>query len=95
MSDPADEGFEFLVEEVFPITGRGVVAAGRVVRGAVRSGEQLDVWQGDTLVVRSTASVEFINRRGADPSRVALLFRDASAELLRAGQVVRRADSPG
>ncbi len=36
-----DNGFELVVDDVFLITGRGVVVTGRVTRGMVRVGEEV------------------------------------------------------
>jgi GTPase len=85
-----DEDFILHVDEVFPITGRGVVATGVLRSGSLRNGDQVDVWQDGRLITTASARIEFTCRRTADPRTIALLFADVAPDDLRAGQVIRR-----
>jgi elongation factor Tu len=38
-----DKPFLMSVEDVFTITGRGTVATGRIERGVINSGEEVDI----------------------------------------------------
>ncbi len=40
---PVDQPFLMPVEDVFSISGRGTVATGRVERGAVKVGEEVEI----------------------------------------------------
>lgn len=77
--------FEMRVSEVFVLTGRGVVvASGQAVRGELRSGAEVQVWQDNLLLGTSPAHVEFHTR----PGTVAVALTDPGIRV-QPGCVIR------
>lgn len=80
MGDEADR-FQFRIDDVFTIPGRGTVVAGFIEQGVVRAGDRLQVirsdgTEGQVVVCRS---VEFVDRsswRPGDPAAVGLIVPD-------------------
>jgi len=83
-----DAGFEFVVEESFTITGRGVAVVGNLVAGELASGVPGYVrLMGRADVAVQRIDVEWALSQGVE--RVALLLRDLSIDQVPAGCVVR------
>ena len=84
--------FQFSVEDVFSITGRGIVVTGTVVIGAVRVGEKLLLHQSDgrTIPVEITAIEGFrkILKEALMGENVGLSIQGASKEAIRAGDMI-------
>ena len=81
------------VEDVFSITGRGTVATGRIERGIINSGEQVDILgMGAVQGLKSTVTgVEMFRKildRGEAGDNVGLLLRGIEKESIRRGMVI-------
>lgn len=81
MGGEAEDQFRFRIDEVFTITGRGIVVAGFIEQGAVRVGDRLRLVRsnGTEGPVVACRSVEFADRPGwrpGDPVTVGLIVPD-------------------
>lgn len=90
---PAATGeFRMTVEDVFFITGRGVVATGRVASGRVSVGDEVRVWCDDKQVatVTVTGMESFRRTRAAAEAgeNVGLLFKGVDRSGLASGDVL-------
>ena len=88
-----DLPFLMPVEDVFSITGRGTVATGRIERGIVNSGEQVDILgMGAKEGLKSTVTgVEMFRKildRGEAGDNVGLLLRGIEKDDIRRGMVI-------
>ncbi len=95
MSEEASsEDFVLSIVNVFTLTGRGTVIIGPIESGMIRSGESVEIWDGDVLVASVAVAVGGgLRGRGVDPRSIPLLLGDLDKDLLRAGQTVRRSAS--
>jgi elongation factor Tu len=87
-----DKPFLMPIEDVFSIKGRGTVGTGRIERGLVRVGEEVEI-VGLSIEVRKTVvtGVEMFNKtldEGQAGDNVGLLFRGVEKKDLERGQVV-------
>jgi len=93
---PIDKDFMMSVEDVFSITGRGTVATGRIERGVVKVGEEVEiVGLGDTKKTTITG-VEMFRKlldRGQAGDNVGLLLRGIEKEQIQRGQVIAKPGS--
>ena len=83
-------GSEFVVEDVFTITGRGQVATGRTTTGAMRIGDRVVVLRGSAQTGASTITGIEMFRKKADEAPVgtaAGLLLKPSVDLAR-GDVI-------
>jgi len=91
-----DKPFLMAVEDVFSITGRGTVATGRVERGTVKVGEDVEiVGLGDTRKTVATG-VEMFNKemeRGQAGDNVGILLRGINKDDVERGQVLAKPGS--
>jgi elongation factor Tu len=80
------------VEDVFSITGRGTVATGRIERGIINSGEQVDILGMGAENLKSTVTgVEMFRKildRGEAGDNVGLLLRGIEKTDIRRGMVI-------
>jgi len=87
-----DLPFLMPVEDVFSITGRGTVATGRIERGIVNSGEQVDILGMGAENLKSTVTgVEMFRKildRGEAGDNVGLLLRGIEKSMIRRGMVI-------
>lgn len=88
-----DLPFLMPVEDVFSITGRGTVATGRIERGVINSGEQVDILgmgakQGLKSVVTGVEMFRKILDRGEAGDNVGLLLRGIEKDDIRRGMVI-------
>jgi elongation factor Tu len=87
-----DLPFLMPVEDVFSITGRGTVATGRIERGVVNTGEQVDILgmgaEGLKSVVTGVEMFRKILDRGEAGDNVGLLLRGIDKESIRRGMVI-------
>ncbi|MCB2407050.1 elongation factor Tu [Hymenobacter lucidus] len=93
-----DLPFLMPVEDVFSITGRGTVATGRIERGIINSGEQVDILgMGAAPGLKSTVTgVEMFRKildRGEAGDNVGLLLRGIEKEAIRRGMVICKPNS--
>jgi len=91
----SSEDFVLSIVNVFTLTGRGTVVIGPIESGVIRSGESVEIWDGDALVCTVPVAVGGgLRGRDVDPRSIPLLLGDLDRNLLRAGQTVRRSARP-
>ncbi|MCX6292553.1 MAG: elongation factor Tu [Bacteroidetes bacterium] len=85
------------VEDVFSITGRGTVATGRIERGVINSGENVEIIGMQEKKLTSTVTgVEMFRKildRGEAGDNVGLLLRGIEKDDIRRGMVVAKPGS--
>lgn len=91
-----DKPFMMSVEDVFTITGRGTVATGRIERGVVKVGEEVEiVGMGDTRKTICTG-VEMFRKlldQGQAGDNVGLLLRGVEKKDIQRGHVIAKPGS--
>ncbi len=92
-----DKPFSMAVEDVFSISGRGTVATGRIERGKVKVGQEVDI-VGMTKEIKKTivTGVEMFRKEldeGQAGDNVGLLLRGVEKEDIQRGQVLAAAGS--
>jgi elongation factor Tu len=89
-----DKPFLMPVEDVFSIKGRGTVGTGRIERGTVTVGEEVEIVGLQAEVQKTTCTgVEMFNKmldRGEAGDNVGLLLRGIDKDSLKRGQVVAK-----
>src|SRR6187402_2189955 len=92
-----DKPFLMPVEDVFSITGRGTVATGRIERGIINSGENVEIIGMQEKSLKSTVTgVEMFRKildRGEAGDNVGLLLRGIEKNDIRRGMVVAKPGS--
>ncbi|MFN0030955.1 MAG: elongation factor Tu [Flavobacteriales bacterium] len=92
-----DKPFLMSVEDVFTITGRGTVATGRIERGVINSGEEVDIIGFNDQKLKSTVTgVEMFRKildRGEAGDNVGLLLRGIEKNDIRRGMVIAKPGS--
>ncbi|MBO6103012.1 MAG: elongation factor Tu, partial [Opitutales bacterium] len=90
---PMDKPFMMSVEDVFSITGRGTVATGRIERGIVKVGDEVEiVGLGETLKTTVTG-VEMFRKlldQGQAGDNVGLLLRGIEKDQVQRGHVLAK-----
>lgn len=89
----ATSSAEFAVEDVFRITGRGLVATGHVTSGLFREGDPLHVVRdGTTLATTRLTGIEMFRRRATEAAigEMAGFLLEGKVEIAR-GDVIRAA----
>jgi len=91
-----DKAFLMPVEDVFTITGRGTVATGRVERGVVRTGDDVEI-VGLRETAKSVVTGVEMHRKTLDSGiagdNVGVLLRGVGRDDIERGQVVARPGS--
>jgi elongation factor Tu len=93
---PVDQPFLMAVEDVFSIEGRGTVATGRVERGIVKSGEDIEMVGINPTTKTTVVSIEMFNRildEGRAGDNVGILLRGLKKEDVERGQVLAKPGS--
>jgi elongation factor Tu len=89
---PIDQPFLMSVEDVFTITGRGTVATGRIERGKVKVGENVEiVGFNETALVSTCTGVEMFKKlldEGQAGDNAGLLLRGIEKKDIRRGMVI-------
>jgi elongation factor Tu len=95
-----DKPFLMPVEDVFSITGRGTVATGRIERGVVNVGEQVQIIgmmkEGEKPMTSVITGVEMFRKildRGEAGDNAGLLLRGIAKEDIKRGQVICKPNS--
>ncbi|MFZ7114778.1 MAG: elongation factor Tu [Bacteroidota bacterium] len=92
-----DKPFLMPVEDVFSITGRGTVATGRIERGVINTGDEVDIIGMQEKTIKSTCTgVEMFRKildRGEAGDNVGLLLRGIEKTDIRRGMVVAKPGS--
>ena len=92
-----DKPFLMAVEDVFSIEGRGTVATGRVERGVINTGDEVEVIGLSAEPLKTTCTGVEMFRKILDTGRagdnVGLLLRGVKREDIRRGQVIVKPNS--
>jgi elongation factor Tu len=86
-----EKPFLMPVEDIFTISGRGTVATGRIERGKVRVGEEIEIVGMRPTVKRVCTGVEMFRKlldEGLAGDNVGLLLRGTNKEDVERGQVI-------
>src|SRR5665647_297974 len=89
---PIDQPFLMPVEDVFSISGRGTVVTGRVERGIVKVGEEIEVVGLKPTIKTTVTGVEMFRKlldQGQAGDNVGCLLRGTKREDVERGQVLR------
>jgi len=90
---PIDKPFLMPIEDVFTIAGRGTVVTGRVERGTVKVGEEIEIVGLKPTQKTVVTGVEMFRKtldQGQAGDNVGLLLRGTKREEVERGQVVAR-----
>ncbi len=88
---PVDLPFLMPVEDVFSISGRGTVATGRIERGIVKVGEEIEIVGIKDTVKTTVTGVEMFRKlldQGEAGDNVGILLRGTKREDIERGQVL-------
>src|SRR6201995_5950491 len=89
---PIDQPFLMSVEDVFTITGRGTVATGRIERGIIKVGDNVEIVGFNDAPLTSTCTgVEMFKKlldRGEAGDNAGLLLRGIEKKDIRRGMVI-------
>jgi elongation factor Tu len=88
---PIDQPFLMPVEDVFSISGRGTVVTGRVERGIVKVGEEIEIVGLKATVKTTVTGVEMFRKlldQGQAGDNVGCLLRGTKREDVERGQVL-------
>jgi len=86
-----DKPFLMAVEDVFSITGRGTVATGRIERGKVKDGEEVEIVGIRDTRLTTVTGVEMFRKlldEGMAGDNVGLLLRGVQKEDIERGMVL-------
>ncbi|MEA3509543.1 MAG: elongation factor Tu [candidate division NC10 bacterium] len=93
---PIDKPFQMPIEDVFTISGRGTVVTGRVERGVVKVGEEVQIVgirETEKTVVTGVEMFRKTLDQGQAGDNVGLLLRGTKREEVERGQVVAKPGS--
>ena len=93
---PTDKPFLMPVEDVFSISGRGTVVTGRIERGIVKTGEEVEIVGFKDTAKTVVTGVEMFRKildEGRAGDNVGLLLRGVKKEDVERGQVVAKTSS--
>jgi elongation factor Tu len=88
---PVDQPFLMPVEDVFSISGRGTVVTGRVERGVVKVGEEIEIVGLAATIKTTCTGVEMFRKlldQGQAGDNVGILLRGTKREDVQRGQVL-------
>lgn len=91
-----DKPFLMSVEDVFSITGRGTVATGRIERGVVKVGEEIEIVGLKDTQKSTVTGVEMFRKmldQGQAGDNVGILLRGIDKEAIERGQVLAKPGS--
>ncbi len=92
-----DKPFLMAVEDVFSIEGRGTVATGRIERGVIKTGDEIEVIGLAALPMKTTCTGVEMFRKILDSGRagdnVGLLLRGVKRDDIQRGQVLAKPGS--
>lgn len=91
-----DQTFLMSVEDVFSIKGRGTVATGRIERGRVKVGEEVEIVGLNPTIKSVVTGVEMFNKtlnEGMAGDNVGCLLRGTKKEEIERGQVLAKPGS--
>ena len=88
---PKDKAFLMPIEDVFSISGRGTVVTGRVERGVVKNGEEIEIVGIKETQTTTCTGVEMFRKildQGEAGDNVGVLLRGTKREEVERGQVL-------
>ena len=88
-----DQPFLMAIEDVFSIAGRGTVATGRIERGVIKPGEEVEIIGLRTTQKTVAVSIEMFNKildEGRAGDNVGILVRGLKKEDVERGQVLAK-----
>jgi elongation factor Tu len=91
-----DRPFSMPIEDVFTISGRGTVVTGRVERGVVKVGEEMEIVGFRPTIKRVVTGVEMFRKlldQGQAGDNIGLLLRGTEKTEVERGQVVAKPGS--
>jgi elongation factor Tu len=92
-----DKPFLMAIEDVFSITGRGTVGTGRIERGKVKVGEEIEIVgmsaKSSKTIVTGVEMFRKILEEGEAGDNVGLLLRGVDKDHLQRGQVLAKPGS--
>jgi len=91
-----DKPFSMPIEDVFSISGRGTVVTGRVERGVVKVGEEMEIVGFRPTIKRVVTGVEMFRKlldEGRAGDNIGLLLRGTEKSDVERGQVVAKPGS--
>jgi elongation factor Tu len=90
---PIDQPFLLPIEDVFSISGRGTVVTGRIQRGIVKVGEELEIVGLKPTIKTTCTGVEMFRKlldQGQAGDNVGVLLRGTKREEVERGQVLAK-----
>jgi len=90
---PVDKPFLMPIEDVFSISGRGTVVTGRIERGVVKVGEEVEIVGLKATVKTTCTGVEMFRKlldQGQAGDNVGVLLRGTKREDVERGQVLAK-----
>ena len=90
---PVDQPFLMPIEDVFSISGRGTVVTGRVERGIVKTGEEVEIVGFRPTVKTTCTGVEMFRKildQGQAGDNIGVLLRGTKREEVERGQVLAK-----
>jgi elongation factor Tu len=93
---PIDKPFLMPVEDVFSISGRGTVATGRVERGIIKVGDEVEIVGIKDTTKTTVTGVEMFRKlldQGQAGDNVGILLRGTKREEIERGQVLAKPGS--
>ncbi|HHT7640712.1 TPA: EF-Tu/IF-2/RF-3 family GTPase, partial [Pasteurella multocida] len=91
-----DQPFLLPIEDVFSISGRGTVVTGRVERGIIRTGEEVEIVGIKATTKTTVTGVEMFRKlldEGRAGENVGALLRGTKREEIERGQVLAKPGS--
>ncbi len=88
-----DKSFLMAVEDVFSIEGRGTVATGRIERGVINAGEEVEIVGLRDTTKTTVVSIEMFNKtldRGEAGDNAGILLRGTKKDDIERGQVLAK-----
>ena len=86
----SDEPVEVLVESIFPVPGRGIIAVGSVMSGNMIAGQDVWVVRPDGRALATIVrGIEMTPFRAHRPDRISFLLGEEADDFLTAGTLVR------
>jgi elongation factor Tu len=93
---PVSQAFLMPIEDVFSISGRGTVVTGRIEKGKVRVGEEIEIVGLGASLVTTCTGVEMFRKlldEGQAGDNVGILLRGVKREEVERGQVLAKKGS--
>ena len=91
-----EKPFLMAIEDVFSIAGRGTVATGKIERGVVHPGDEVEVVGLGSVLKTTAVSIEMFNKildEGISGDNVGILLRGLKKEDIERGQILAKTGS--